>query len=338
MNKDEQAIEIMLGNDTNAFITNFLSKTKIADNYTLANYVIDVLEKLPAEDFQELNENGKFSFLDIPIPIDKIPSQNSEIKTTFSKEILDECSSLLNLINKENTNVEYPYGLFGKDGQLSGFEKMYDEKDIEKLGKQSVQFDNEWINNFINNQNNNNTNLALMHTHPSSLGKDHDTLFNKHRDIMKQFGVEDDGLNISLADINQQIFMNNAIQTREKNISFETVVLMHDGRLVSFNSENGLQLTNSLTIEKSKTNENSEELDGATINEFGEIERTGESSDPNPDLDIPTFEPPKIEPVPLNEIRPIQEQLFPNEYGKIEKTTYTKNQILEQSEELTKGS
>ncbi len=336
MDRDNQGIEIMLNNNTNSIITSFLSKTKIGENYTLANYVLDILEKLPAEDFQELNENGKFSFLDIPIPIGKISSQNSETKTTFSKEILDECSSLLSLINKENTNVEYPYGLFGKDDQFTGFEKMYDEKNVEELGKQSVQYDNQWINNYVNDQTNDNSNLALMHTHPSSLGKGHDTLFNKHKDIMKQFGVEDDGLNISLADINQQIYMNNAIKASGKNIKFESVILMHDGRLVSFDSENGLQLTNLLTIEKSKTNEDSQELDGVSLNEFGEIERTGQSFETNENLDIPTFEPPKVEPVPLSEIRPVQEQLFPKEYGKVEKTTYIKSQSLEQGKELTK--
>ena len=174
-----------------------------------------------------------------------------------------------------------------------------------------------------------------MHTHPAPLGKEYNTLFNKYKDKLSQLGIKPDGLNLSLADVNIQLVVDNAIKKMGKNVSLESVVLMHDGSLVSFSTNNGLTLTHESQLERHK-----EEAENVGFNEYGEIVRYGQENLIPENLEIPIFTPPepKVEPVSIEEIRPIQEKMFPETYGtkKVDIVKYTPSQSLESENNISK--
>jgi len=279
--------------------------------------VADVLLNVPASDFVELNpdatKKGLFSLSDVPVPVDLLDKERVNEGATFSPEINVKMNQFLNDINEVGTNVEYPCALYGENNNYGNLHKMYKEQDIEKLAKQSVVYDAGWVSNFVSK--NDNCNLALMHTHPASLGKDHNTLFNKYKEQLSQLGVKPDGLNISLQDVYTQKVVEDQIKSLGKNISLESVILMHDGTLVSFNTKNGLTLTHESHLERQKEQGDNNELTSTS-----------------PEA--------KVTPVSIEEIRETQKEILPDTYGKnkkdnIVKTTYS--QSLQSEDEISKG-
>lgn len=303
------------------------------DDRTLG-IVADILQHLPAEDFIELNPNVSetekskmFSLFDVPIPIGSLQSNKDETKH-FSQSVNQEFVDLLGKINKEGTNVEYPYALFGENNGYNQAHKMYDPNNIEKLGKQAVEYDSLWLSEFVSK--NDNVSLALMHTHPAPINKEHNTLYNKHQEILSQLGVRPDGLNISLADVNTQFVVGNQIKNMGKNIQFESVILMHDGSLVSFSMDNGLNLTCNKQISMER------QEPSRTVNEFGEIVLGEKEFKMDNNVEIPIFEPPNVTKVELDEIKRVQDKLHLEQNKKIDKPQKNNNEEnkLMQDEEL----
>lgn len=321
--------QILNYNDTNKNLIGKLDEKSYA-------LVADILYNLPSEEFVEINPNAKFSLLDVPLPLDYITKkENINQKEKFSPEIQNEFNNLLQKINNKGTNVEYPYGLLGDQSNntdYQSFAKMYKDEDIATLENQAVNYDSNWLNSQVSNKDN--INVALMHTHPAPLDKQHDTLFNKYPEILSELDVKPSGLNLSLADINTQIVVENAIKNTGKNINFESVVLMHDGSLVSFSTKDGLSLTNQqqLSLQKETLNEDDR------FNEFGKI-TLGERTDTLISSDIPTFTPPepKIEPVNMEEVQALQKDMFPEKYNNQIKIFEYNNSVKEETEELSKG-
>ena len=242
----DEVVKILYNNPTNIYICQHL------DDKTL-DYVMQVLEKLPANDFKELNQNAKFDLLDLPIPYQNL--QKSELKScTFSPEINKQFSNLMDLINKENTNIEYPFLFAGYENEYTGFEQFPNGK------KQECVYDWTYIENVIK-QSNGKINLSLFHTHPNPLNEQHETLFNKYPDELSKLGVKPNGLNISLADVYAEQYLENLVQKYQKDISCESSILMHDGTLICFSSQNGLVLTNEQTLDQESTiiNENQDD-------------------------------------------------------------------------------
>ena len=112
------------------------------------------------------------------------------------------------------------------------------------------------------------THLALFHAHPKPTeGTTHNTLFNKYPDALKSLGVRENGLNLSLADVATLQYLNHLVSKNNKQhlITTESVVLMHNGELIGFNTtQNGLVKTsqNQLTLQKTATSEQNAEGEG----------------------------------------------------------------------------
>lgn len=234
-------IAICSANPTNRYICQHL------DDKTL-DLCMEMLLKLDANDFREINPNAEFDFSCLPIPYNLLDNANQEKGTIVSPQVKHELIQLLGAINREGTNLEYSFLLTGSKGNniYSSFEPM-------NVGlSQTVAYDWKRIEEYIK-QCDKNTILSIFHTHPKPIGQQHNTLYNKHKDILEKFGVKPDGLNLSLSDIyaNQYLDMLCKKYGREDIIP-ESTVLMHDGTLVSFSTKKGVRLTseNKLTLNK----------------------------------------------------------------------------------------
>ncbi len=96
----------------------------------------------------------------------------------------------------------------------------------------------------------NNFTIAIFHTHPNLFGEKYGTLFEKHEEKYKELGIQPNGLNISLADIYANMYLDMLLKKYCLPQVAESIILMHDGRVVSFNTKNGINLTGNDTLEK----------------------------------------------------------------------------------------
>ena len=157
-----------------------------------------MLLKLDANEFKEINPRAEFDFSCLPIPYASLKRINNNEKTTYSQTIKHKLGELLNAINKEGTNLEYSYLFTGKGSNKNN---NYNNYEPMKVGlSQSVQYDWKRIEECIKQSNKGST-LSIFHTHPKSIKQQHNTLYNKHKEILEKFGVKPDGLNLSLSDI-----------------------------------------------------------------------------------------------------------------------------------------
>lgn len=210
----------------------------------LRNYILEMLKRLDAADFKEIYDNGTFEFSDLPIPYDVLNSKTNK-NISFSNEIRAEFSGLLQKINKEGTNLEYPYVLVGKNGEFSTINAM------QAGGKQSCGYDWQKITELVNNLEDGSL-VAIFHTHPKAIGEEHKTLFNKQTKVLEELGVKPNGLNLSLADIYACQYLDGIVKKTGKNISVQSVVLMHDGTLVAFSTQNKPQLNLLMNVKENK--------------------------------------------------------------------------------------
>lgn len=236
---EEQMLNICSANPTNKYICKHL------DDKTM-DLCMDMLLKLDANDFKEINLDAEFDFTWLPIPYDKINKDSQARQTAYSPKVEQEFEKLLNLINKKGTNKEYSYILSG----LKKNKKIYTKFSPMCVGtNQAVDYDWKKIEKDLQN-NSNDINYSIFHTHPKAIGEEHKTLYNKHKEIFEQFGVKPDGLNLSLSDIYANQYLDMLCQKCGRdNITCESTVLMHDGTLISFSTKNGVKLTSEHKIE-----------------------------------------------------------------------------------------
>jgi len=97
----DEAIKILTANKTNRLITENL-------NPEITDFIISALLELDANDFKELNPNGTFEYGDIPIPYRQLNKYQNE-QTTFSCDLQEHLEEILQSINTEGTNIEYPF-------------------------------------------------------------------------------------------------------------------------------------------------------------------------------------------------------------------------------------
>lgn len=330
--------QIFAHNPTNKYIV-----ARLDDN--ALGIIADILSNVDSNDFKEINPNGQFDLTDIPIPYELLDQKENAKPQQRSEEIDNEINTLLEDINKEGSNFEYPYAFNGQNGSISNIEKMPAGE------RQACQYDWSYINDFI--KNNDNAELNLFHTHPKPIGQEHNTLFNKYPDQLSALGVKPQGLNISVSDLYAQMYLEGLVKQSGKNISTQSTILMHDGALVSFSTQNGINLTENKKLERSQIKEEQTEIEEeqtslssqTNINEFGEIVRSNEEIKQEIDQSIPTFTPPTqenqatIEKVPLEVIREVQKELFPETYGKdAQKIVIEKyEKIIEEENQLNKN-
>ena len=244
----EEVIKIAQATKTNKFIMKHLDEDTIL-------MIVQIMEGLDANDFKEINPDAEFEFNDIPIPYKKL-SKQTETQLSFSNDLQDYLKQVLKGINKEGTNKEYPY-IIRSDENSFEYSKLYE---FEVGSSQKCDYDWEYIENYITDNPNKNINISLLHTHPNPLNTKQRTFYNKYPEILSKFGVEPNGLNISLADVYAEQYLEMLIEGHGANMSASSTILMHDGTLISFNTKNGLCLTNEQKFENSRSKENNQDL------------------------------------------------------------------------------
>lgn len=247
---EEQMFAICSANSTNRYICQHL------DEKTL-DLCLDILLKLDANDFKEINPSAEFDFSCLPIPYYNLESaQQDGQQPRFSTEVKQELDRLLNAINIEKTNLEYSYLLTGlsENNIYNNFEPM-------KVGlSQAVEYDWQRIEEYIK-QCDKDVKLSIFHTHPKPIKQQHNTLYNKHKETLEKFGVKPSGLNLSLSDIYANQYLDMLCKKFGKEeIAPESTVLMHDGTLISFSTKNGVRLTSEHKLVLNKQDEEQSEL------------------------------------------------------------------------------
>ena len=227
---DEEIIKLITANNKNKYIFKHLEGE-------CSDVVIEMLENLDSSNFKELDKEGSFEFDDIPIPYERLPKK-SGAKAEFSSDMAKEMAELLQKINQEGTNIEYPFIMRTEEGS-NAYSVL---KPFKSGGSQTCEFDWAWIEDYIKNSNKK-IKLSLLHTHPNPLGKQHKTLYNENQEKLTRLGVQSDGLNISLADVYAVQYLQMLAEKYGKDIETESTLLMHDGTLISFSSTDGVKLT-----------------------------------------------------------------------------------------------
>lgn len=253
---DEQILGICMANQ-NIILAYYGLDDKSRDR------CFDMLMELDANEFKEFNENAKFSFLDLPVPISQI-GRASVKEPSIAPDIQDDLNKLLKLINQEGTNLEYPFVLSGdgeSDEKYTRFEYIPEGGSTGELQKQSVSWDNKRLNEKLREVKNGGS-FSLFHTHPKPIDQQHKTLYNEHQELFDKFGVKPDGLNLSLADVAGVAAIDRYFTQVGKDVVPESTILMHDGTLVSFSTRGGLQLTSqrNLQLEQAMLHEEQKKL------------------------------------------------------------------------------
>lgn len=240
----EEIAKIIQANSTNKFIFNHLDEN-------VQNIIIDLLTEVDANDFKELNDEGNFEFSSLPIPFGKLTLKPvDEQNPTYSYNLLDKIQGLLSKINCKNENYEYP-SLFYRIGN-------YDEKYntsinmSNNLQKTYCSYDWATIKQLLETvkaDDKDNFTIALFHTHPNLFGEKYGTLFEKYEEQFSKLGVKPNGLNISLADIYANMYLDNMLRELGLPEVAESIILMHDGRVVSFTTNKGVALTGNSMLE-----------------------------------------------------------------------------------------
>lgn len=243
----EEVVKIAQATKTNKFIMKHLDEDTIL-------MIVQIMEGLDANDFKEINPDAEFEFNDIPIPYKKL-SKQTETQLSFSEDLQEYLKQVLKDINKEGTNREYPY-IVRSDENSDEYSKL---KPFETGTSQTCKYDWGFIEEYIKGSDKK-INISLLHTHPNPLDEQHKTLYNKYAETLSKFGVEPNGLNISLADVYAEQYLEMLIEKHGSNMSASSTILMHDGTLISFNTKNGLCLTNEQKLEISKNKENNQDL------------------------------------------------------------------------------
>lgn len=240
---DEQILDICTANKNNVLAYHGL------DNKT-QEMCLSMLMALDANEFKEFNKDAEFEFLDLPVPIAQLDATSASA-ATFTPDIQDDMNKLLILINKEGTNLEYPFVLSGeKEGEAKydRFEYIPQGGSMGELQTQSVSWDNQKLNEKLREVENGGS-FSLFHTHPKPIDQQHKTLYNQHQELFAQFGVKPDGLNLSLADVAGVAAIDQYFKQVGKDVVPESTILMHDGSLVSFSTRDGLKLTSQLNLQ-----------------------------------------------------------------------------------------
>lgn len=246
---EEQMLNICSANPTNRYICQHLDD-KVMD------MCMDMLLKLDANDFKEINPDAEFDLTCLPIPYDKINKDSQARQTTYSPRVKQEFEKLLNLINKEGTNKEYSYILAG----LKEDKENYTDFSPMLIGtNQAVDYDWKRIKIFLK-EDLKDINFSIFHTHPKAIREEHKTLYNEHKEIFEEFGVKPDGLNLSLSDIYANQYLDMLCKKYGKDITPESTVLMHDGTLISFSTKDGIKLTSEQNFEQNKQKNKEQEL------------------------------------------------------------------------------
>lgn len=179
----------------------------------------------------------------IPIPLEKIgdTGQTFMVSSTPS-EILDV---FVEMINEKETALEYPFLLTGtaNDDTISLVDISLLYSNSQVLQSRVVYVDSQLLGNTVNNANESGRNIYVIgHTHPKvSEDEKNKTLTSKvSEEIKNKYGIKDVGLNLSLQDLYQLVYFQEALKGKiPEGSKVYLTVLMYDGTFEAISIEDG---------------------------------------------------------------------------------------------------
>lgn len=178
---------------------------------------------------------------DIPIPTEKIGVTGETL--LVSDTLSETLGVLVEMINEEETALEYPFLLTGTatEGNMSLADISLLYSSPQGLQGRVVQVDSQLLGNAVNKAKELGRNIYVIgHTHPKVSGTEKSkTLTSKlSEDVKSKYGIKDVGLNLSLQDLYQLVYFQKALKGNvPEGSKVYLTVLMYDGTLEAISVE-----------------------------------------------------------------------------------------------------
>jgi hypothetical protein len=200
------------------------------------------LEDIIKEVSNEQNIHDQNTLFDIPIPLESIEEDKSQI--TVNESIKGPLNELLEIIKDKEKGKEYPFLLTGslKDGNgmikdmKFTFNIQYLKSNFAEINPELLQ---EGIQNGVNNEHDT---YIICHTHPNIPDEEKQKMLASKisPQLKEKFGIKEAGLNFSLQDLRQLVAFNHRLKDRlPPNSTVYMAVLMHNGAFEAVYIENG---------------------------------------------------------------------------------------------------
>lgn len=179
----------------------------------------------------------------IPIPIQKIEETGRTI--TVSEEPSEFLDALNEMINEEETALEFPFLLTGTHDiqgiTISEFTQLNSQQ--QQLQNRVVEVNPQLLGNAVNKANTLKRNVFIIgHTHPNVPDEEKRKTLTRQipEDIKEKYGIKEVGLNLSLQDLYQLVSFQEALKGRiAEDAKIYLSVLMYDGTLEAISLEEG---------------------------------------------------------------------------------------------------
>ena len=200
------------------------------------------LEDIIKEVSNEQNIHDQNTLFDIPIPLESIEEDKSQI--TVDESIKGPLNELLEIIKDKEKGKEYPFLLTGslKDGNgmikdmKFTFNIQYLKSNFAEINPELLQ---EGIQNGVNNEHDT---YIICHTHPNIPDEEKQKMLASKisPQLKEKFGIKEAGLNLSLQDLRQLVAFNYRLKDKlPPNATVYMAVLMHSGTFEAIYIENG---------------------------------------------------------------------------------------------------
>lgn len=221
----------VLSNESGNSLTVEQTKTmEVLDNSDLRIFIKEMWSKYNLNTFEQLS--------DLPIPIALISTTKTNMDIT--NEVREHFDTMTEAIRGDATALEIPFCIVGKTTlnedsreilQFNNLNFLF--TDFEKLRQTSVSYSPEKLGEVvakIRKSSSENT-LILGHTHPITPPEIQKDLLTTRidKDLKEQYGIREPGLNLSLQDIYQIVYLREHL---EDNIRLILAVIMYDGEKV----------------------------------------------------------------------------------------------------------
>jgi len=200
------------------------------------------LEDIIKEVSNEQNIHDQNTLFDIPIPLESIEEDKSQI--TVDESIKGPLNELLEIIKDKEKGKEYPFLLTGslKDGNgmikdmKFTFNIQYLKSNFAEINPELLQ---EGIQNGVNNEHDT---YIICHTHPNIPDEEKQKMLASKisPQLKEKFGIKEAGLNLSLQDLRQLVAFNYRLKDKlPPNATVCMAVLMYDGTFEAVYIEDG---------------------------------------------------------------------------------------------------
>jgi hypothetical protein len=170
----------------------------------------------------------------IPIPVESLEEGSLEIE--IKPEISDIISAYTEIINNPETALEFPFLLSGKQsprGEITTFSPLY--SNIENLKNKEIlmsDYSKELSKKVSESKKQDQDILVLGHTHPKPTKQNSETLLTNKLSpqIKEKYHIKELGLNLSLQDLYQLAYFEQAIKgTVKEGTKAMMCVIMFNG-------------------------------------------------------------------------------------------------------------